>query len=686
MDAGHWDFVTLLKRLGLLGRHPALTLLRVAGLVFVLSFLVAGVFSWRSSRLHVKSEILGHLRLESRMLAGFLRDEGRQLRLVSAMARRGQKKLLQRYLRLEATRISVFALYDARGRLEKSWGQEASRAPPRLPVSRLRHAPRFRNDRWLSFTPTSPSLLLLARRARNHGWAVFFMKRALLVRLLFLPLEFSGVRLDLRSARSVLVRRAEGEGAASRSAPSFAFLQGRPLDLTVPLASPRTNLMLAARVPPSVFRALWWRRYWSSVVLFAVLLFVLVLLERSVRSSLVHERALQQKKEEAAMHDIKTLAKRVDTERQQKIFKEAERLLSDAVAHHLPEPALFRRAVEILDNSLVGTGFWFAVHDAQGFDEATQATTASGWSLLAGRGVDVARLARLYTFSSGPPSAGESPGERCRDPIRQLFESGTETSIERRSAGDALDPLWSSFLESSNASGLWLFPISREALLVGQFGLLVPQGPEEEVERDGRREFAREVARILSYGLADLAARQALEYAGLHDPLTGVPNRRLFYDRIRQLEQSLERDGAPFALAILDLDDFKAINDVHGHLVGDRVLAELATRLRNSLRTCDTVARLGGDEFGLLLTGLTPEFGHAFLERLRASVARPFTLRTVSLDVGISLGFAYAPRDGTEHDALVRAADSALYHAKKNGGGRWLIYDDKRDAHTLRPV
>ena len=665
-------------------RHPALVLVRVVGGGLLILALLAGFFTWRDSRTLVKAAVRANLRLEGRMLSGFLADEGRQLRIATAMTRHGHGRLLHRYLVAEAARIPAFALYDARGRREAVWGSTPEFAPPRLPVARLRRSPRFRNDRLLP-TGTGPrSAFLLARRDRDGGWAVFVMKRALLDRLLFTPVELPGNRLALHTGPVVLVQRERELHTVLRGKTVARFLGNRPLVLSVPLAARRTNLVLTARVPAAALMALWWRRNLVAVVLVAVLLQALVLLERAVRASLARERALQEEKEQAAIRHVGELEQRVRAEQRLKNIKEVHRLLNDAVARHLPERMLFRHAVEILEQSRLGAGFWFAVYNGEDLGDAADVTTASGWSLFVGPGVDPARLSALYAPRPGLPD--QEPTQGRYDPIQQLIESGEEVCLTRLAERTDLDPRWPPLLESRHPSGLFLCPILRDPLLVGQFGFFV--GPDDGMDENQSEleEFAREVARTLSYGLTDLAARQALEYAGLHDLLTAVPNRRLFYDRLQQLLRSLERDNTPFAVAILDLDGFKAINDAHGHLAGDRVLVALASRLHESLRTYDTVARLGGDEFALLLPRLSSEAVPAFLQRLREFVVRPFVLGAGSLDVRPSLGLACAPRDGNERDTLMRAADSALYRAKNVGGGAWLIYDEERDAHVLRPL
>jgi diguanylate cyclase (GGDEF)-like protein/PAS domain S-box-containing protein len=160
-----------------------------------------------------------------------------------------------------------------------------------------------------------------------------------------------------------------------------------------------------------------------------------------------------------------------------------------------------------------------------------------------------------------------------------------------------------------------------------------------------------------------------MEHAALHDALTGLPNRLLLADRLKQAIQASERSGHVFALAYLDLNGFKQINDNHGHDAGDEVLKAVAARLQGGLRAGDTVARLGGDEFVVLLTlAQVPGEAGAVLNRLLAALARPITLASgAQVAVGSSLGLAHYPLDGRTADALMRHADEAMFANKRAG-------------------
>jgi diguanylate cyclase (GGDEF)-like protein/PAS domain S-box-containing protein len=165
-----------------------------------------------------------------------------------------------------------------------------------------------------------------------------------------------------------------------------------------------------------------------------------------------------------------------------------------------------------------------------------------------------------------------------------------------------------------------------------------------------------------------------MEHAALHDALTGLPNRLLLADRLRQAIAAAERNGHVFALAYLDLNGFKQINDHQGHDAGDEVLQAVATRLQAGLRASDTVARLGGDEFVVLLTPQqAPAEAQPVLDRLLDALTQPITLANgVTVAVGSSLGIAHYPLDGRTPDALMRHADEAMYAHKRAGRSRAL--------------
>jgi diguanylate cyclase (GGDEF)-like protein len=155
-----------------------------------------------------------------------------------------------------------------------------------------------------------------------------------------------------------------------------------------------------------------------------------------------------------------------------------------------------------------------------------------------------------------------------------------------------------------------------------------------------------------------------LHHLATHDPLTGLPNRFLMLDRLNQLLLRSQRTEAPFAVFYADLDDFKHINDTHGHAVGDSVLREVAQAIPSAIRRADTVARIGGDEFVVIIEQIQPAQVAEMAERIRRSVShvRQPDGRPVMLSVGSSL----FPDHGRDADSLLVTADRALYQAKRD--------------------
>ena len=170
-----------------------------------------------------------------------------------------------------------------------------------------------------------------------------------------------------------------------------------------------------------------------------------------------------------------------------------------------------------------------------------------------------------------------------------------------------------------------------------------------------------------------VAAHRARASAQLsRDPLTGLGNRLDLEVRLQQALARARRHGSEVALGYIDLDDFKPVNDSLGHAAGDALLRQLAARWRDELRASELIARLGGDEFVLLVEDLDPEHAvpqlDAVVERLHRAVQSEFELAGTTARVGMTIGIARYPLDGTEADTLLRHADAAMYHGKKHKG------------------
>ena len=169
--------------------------------------------------------------------------------------------------------------------------------------------------------------------------------------------------------------------------------------------------------------------------------------------------------------------------------------------------------------------------------------------------------------------------------------------------------------------------------------------------------------------LNDITQRKQAElyYLAHYDQLTGLPNRMLFADRLEQACRDAARRGGPVALMFVDLDRFKQVNDSLGHSAGDQLLREVAARLRESARVCDTVARLGGDEFAVLVEVAEMQDAEQVAGRIVAAMQAPFELSGQTLFVTASIGIALYPRDDGDVGGLLAKADAAMFEKKRNG-------------------
>jgi len=213
-----------------------------------------------------------------------------------------------------------------------------------------------------------------------------------------------------------------------------------------------------------------------------------------------------------------------------------------------------------------------------------------------------------------------------------------------------------------HVTGIWTYgSLGVGALLLVGLATLA-----ERLRREAAASRERELERV--------AAER--EHDSLHDPLTGLPNRRLFQQRIREAVA-----GGRFALLLLDLDGFKELNDTLGHAAGDRLLAQVGPCVARTVGDRGLVARLGGDEFAVLLPGGTADGAASAAEFVRAAIAQPFAYDGVALHVEASIGIARFPADATDPDTLMQRADIAMYQAKRGRTGA-AHYDAARDPHS----
>jgi diguanylate cyclase (GGDEF)-like protein/PAS domain S-box-containing protein len=218
-------------------------------------------------------------------------------------------------------------------------------------------------------------------------------------------------------------------------------------------------------------------------------------------------------------------------------------------------------------------------------------------------------------------------------------------------------------------------------------GTLDVYAAEPRMPDDEHRQIFLLLAQLASIAIERKAFEQRLAHQSMHDPLTGLPNRLLFIDRLGQAIARCQRTKSNVGVAFLDLDRFKNINDSLGHDAGDDLLVAVARKLEGIIRPGDTVARFGGDEFTILCEDLpndtAREMAVEISERLREAVIQPLVVRGTEMFVGASVGIALANSGDERPEELLRDADAAMYHAKELGRGRVEVFDETMRARAL---
>ncbi len=298
---------------------------------------------------------------------------------------------------------------------------------------------------------------------------------------------------------------------------------------------------------------------------------------------------------------------------------------------------------------------------ATGFEECVIYALAPATGRLAPFGSHPAERA----LETDPASLSERPalGRVIHDRARIVIDV----------ADAQADPAEQARLRALGREVMLLLPLVARSEPVG-VAELTTSGHHAIDER--RLALARTLAFEAAMAIENGRLYHALRHLALHDPLTGLANRSLFFDRAEHALARLARHaGAMVAVLFIDLDDFKAVNDTFGHARGDRLLTLVGARLRGVLRPGDTVARLGGDEFVLLLEDLASD-DEALVVAQRAidTLAAPFDLAGQPVRVSASIGVALCTADGATADELVREADLAMYAAKQAGKGRTVRF------------
>lgn len=277
------------------------------------------------------------------------------------------------------------------------------------------------------------------------------------------------------------------------------------------------------------------------------------------------------------------------------------------------------------------------------------------------------------TFPYHVDEYGEAPEPQKLDPaalIAEVIRSG-QVLLVPANGGKGLagrNPP-----DAGGDSSSWLgVPLCAKS---GVIGALVVQSDCAEAR------YARQDVELLQFAAGQITPvierkqmEAWLQHIARHDPLTGLPNRELFHDRLKTALRLAERNQTQLAVLYLDLDKFKQVNDTLGHHVGDLLLQEAARCLRQCVRSSDTVGRVGGDEFLVLLNGISlREQVLSVAEEMRVALERPFALAAHPAHISLSIGVALYPEHGDDHMQLIRRADEAMYDAKKSGGNQSRI-------------
>ena len=273
----------------------------------------------------------------------------------------------------------------------------------------------------------------------------------------------------------------------------------------------------------------------------------------------------------------------------------------------------------------------------------------------------------------------------CRDGIilqvnaagTRLF-GATEDQLTGRQTADLIseeDQL--TFLGHLEHPGVDLGP--REVNLKASNGTIIPAR-----FSIGKIDYEGKPADVIALlNISDRRRDEAkIQHLAYHDPLTDLPNRSLLRDRLTQSINAARRPGHHLALFCLDLDRFKQVNDLFGHAAGDELLMQVTKRLRNQTRSGDTLARIGGDEFVVVASFERPDDIAILARRLIEALTQPFMLTAGLAEIGVSIGIAVYPEDGTDQEELMRTADLALYRAKHEENGTFRFFEAAMDEHA----
>ncbi len=350
-------------------------------------------------------------------------------------------------------------------------------------------------------------------------------------------------------------------------------------------------------------------------------------------------------------------------EMRQRDFYAALSDINQLIAHHPDPHHLFTRVCDIVVTHTYLRLAWIGIIEPNG-NAAVVAASGSAHAY--------ARDLRVSTDPDVPEGQG---------PFGRAFRSG-QTLIIRNLVAEGSFELWQERALTHGLAACGSFPFKRDGKVVGV--LLVYAGSADFFEPE-LVQLLEELALDISFSLEDFDRQQELLRLALHDTLTGLANRQLFMDRLGLGLAIARRDDRLVAVGIIDLDDFKQINDRLGHAAGDEALKQVCRRMLGWIRETDTLARLGGDEFGIVLgSAYNIQEIITILQRIIGAIAAPLTLEggeTIALTA--SIGVAIHPFDDTDPHNLMRHADLALYRAKEAGGNTYAFFEQPLEDEML---
>ena len=279
--------------------------------------------------------------------------------------------------------------------------------------------------------------------------------------------------------------------------------------------------------------------------------------------------------------------------------------------------------------------------------------------------------------------AGEAraDGERAYERTEPGGSFESETLFRRKNGSTFICRTWGKRVDLGEGPQQWIWILQD---------VTAERAASEALERavDDRTQELASANRRLEAEIGDhKQAETRAQHLADHDPLTGLPNRRLLEDRLTQAIARGDRSQKPTAVMFVDLDRFKAINDTLGHAVGDGLLKEVSVRLVKQLRVGDTVCRIGGDEFVVVLPELArASDGAGVARKIIDTVSLPCSVEEHELQVSVSIGISMFPDDGRDAETLIRNADAAMYHAKQTGRAGYQFFTEQMNVAASRRV